>query len=360
MKRADSRALLLDFRAYSPSGIERYAVLTVARLIEAVFGGWQTTALAFADQRSRLLVALERLGCELRSVERPASSMFEDVRRLVDVTAFDHIHFWHPLAVRVLEMPFSATLYDDLRIRLPQLNDTPPPVDEREAVAAEYERALRAAGAPAKFFRHVDEVGRFYRLNLACAARCSTLDVTCSEWAARTLSGLTGTATSKWRALPPRADEVSALWRLVRARRPAGLASAPFVLHVGGVTAHHRPDLVWPALSRQTFADHTLVIVGSDWGSAVGTDFGDAPVTRLAEVDDSELRWLYEQCAALLVASVREGYCLPVAEAAVHRRPVIHTRTPGIVEALALTDDARPLAPELDEAVRTSVRLEDW
>jgi glycosyltransferase involved in cell wall biosynthesis len=352
--------LLLDFRAHSPSGIERYAALTAARLVAHSFAGWRITALAFADQRPRLDAALEQLNCNVRTVERPLSVPFADVRGLVDLAQFDHVHFWHPLSVRVLSSPFSSTLYDDLRVRLPQLNESHAGADHPVALAAEYEQALLAAGVTVAVSPDADDVGRFHRLNLAFSAHHSSFNVACSGWAARTLAALTGTGPSKWVVLTPRAEDVAAIWRSVPARSPAGLPCRPFVLHVGGVTAHHRPDLVWPALAQTTYVQHELIIVGKDWGRAGTTDFGRAPVTRLVEVDDGELRWLYQHCAALLVASVREGFCLPVAEAAAHGRPVVHTRTAGIAEALALAGDARPLTDDLDEAVRTSVRLEDW
>ena len=276
------------------------------------------------------------------------------------------MHFWHPLTVRPLATNFSVSLYDDLRIRLPQLNEDPPPVAFLESVRAEYEKELRGTGALSGALGGADRVVQFHRLNLAFAASASRFVVTCSEWAATTLSRRTETQMAKWLAWPPTLAEVARSWRGLRARRPVGLESRErFVLHVGGVTAHHRPDLVWPSLRRARFRDHALVLLGEDWGKggesvALPAFRRDPSVKRSATVSDVELRWLYEHCSALLVATVSEGFCLPVLEAAACGRPIVHTRAPGIAEAVSQVRDARPLCDDLDELVRGSVELEDW
>ena len=116
-------------------------------------------------------------------------------------------------------------------------------------------------------------------------------------------------------------------------------SSEPYFLAVGTVEPRKNLGVVLDAFEglRSTHPSANLVIVGRPgWNS-------DGVIERLrshpagvewrTDVSDAELEELYREAHAVVVASVTEGFGLPVIEALAHRVPVLSSTGGSLVEA---------------------------
>jgi glycosyltransferase involved in cell wall biosynthesis len=109
-----------------------------------------------------------------------------------------------------------------------------------------------------------------------------------------------------------------------------GLAPG-FVLCVNRLLPYKNVDVVLRSFSHMP--DVRLVVVG-DGPEATSLAAAASPnVTFLRRLDDGELRWCYEHCAALVAASY-EDFGLTVLEAAAAGRPGVVLRAGGYVETV--------------------------
>lgn len=120
------------------------------------------------------------------------------------------------------------------------------------------------------------------------------------------------------------------------------------LLWVGRITPHKRPDLALAVFDElvRSGVDASLTFVGGgryDFpGFAAHMDACLArlePTTRervrfLQDLSDEQLTWLYRNTTLLLCTSAHEGYCMPLAEAAVCGLPVAAMPQPAVLETL--------------------------
>jgi glycosyltransferase involved in cell wall biosynthesis len=109
--------------------------------------------------------------------------------------------------------------------------------------------------------------------------------------------------------------------------------SSRFVLVVGTIESRKNHQILVSALrlaiSRNEIFPQLVFIGSPGWGTQqlMHEIYNDEDLKRRVIVKsgilDSELRWLYENCAAIAYPSVAEGFGLPVLEAAVFKKPVI-------------------------------------
>ncbi len=136
--------------------------------------------------------------------------------------------------------------------------------------------------------------------------------------------------------------------------RRASTEDGPFVLMVGSSTARHKNlDLAIEMASTPAFValGATLVMVGRvvpelPPGST-------APIRRLQDISDAQLRNLYETCSCLLFPSISEGFGLPLAEAMGMGVPCVASDIPIFRELAG--DDARYFDPRSPEAAADAV-----
>lgn len=72
-------------------------------------------------------------------------------------------------------------------------------------------------------------------------------------------------------------------------------------------------------------------------------------------VSDGQLRWLYEHCAAYVVPSLSEGFCLPGLEAMIHGAPVISSNATCLPEVYG--DGAQYFDPLDVQAIAQSIEM---
>ncbi|HEX4979552.1 MAG TPA: glycosyltransferase [Acidimicrobiales bacterium] len=139
-----------------------------------------------------------------------------------------------------------------------------------------------------------------------------------------------------------------------------GLGSG-FVLAVGTFDRHEQLDAVAAAFRRLPHSRLVLVGDGPASGAAEAAGEG-ADVTLLGDVPDGELRWLYDNCALVVSASIDDFDPAPVVAARLGR-PVAVLRYGAAVDAVAegstgvFFDSNRPQA--IAEAI-TAVLSHRW
>lgn len=141
-----------------------------------------------------------------------------------------------------------------------------------------------------------------------------------------------------------------------------------FVLSVGRLNIRKNLEtaLAAAALATTVNAAHPLVVVGSAEHSGVASDLSgpvrdlvnEGTVIFLGRVDDRQLRWLYDTCAAFVFVSRDEGFGLPPVEAAWFGAPTVVSDISVLREVTGgkaryvNPDDAPGIAAAIDDAVR--------
>jgi glycosyltransferase involved in cell wall biosynthesis len=145
---------------------------------------------------------------------------------------------------------------------------------------------------------------------------------------------------------------------------PSLVPDAPFLLAVGSINPRKGVETLVEAFARAELPSVTrLVLAGPDgWNAARvleairAHDLGDR-VIRLGRVTDAQLAALYGSCLAVCVASVAEGFGLPVLEAAAQGAPVVASdlsvfrELDGAVALYAQPGDAHDWAAQLSRVV---------
>ena len=134
----------------------------------------------------------------------------------------------------------------------------------------------------------------------------------------------------------------------------ASTEDGPFVLVVGSSTARHKNlDLAIEMASTPTFRalGATLVMVGRVVPELPPDST--APIRRLQDISDAQLRTLYETCSCLMFPSKSEGFGLPLAEAMGMGVPCVASDIPIFRELAG--DAARYFDPESPEAAADAV-----
>jgi len=134
---------------------------------------------------------------------------------------------------------------------------------------------------------------------------------------------------------------------------PSGSTVAPFFLTVGTVEPRKNHSTILDAFAKLR-ADHpevALVVVGRPgWNNAEVIDrlrSGPDGVTWRTEVSDAELAELYRTARAVVIASVTEGFGLPVIEALQRGVPVLSSSGGSLPEAGGeLVEYFDPAAPD--------------
>ena len=116
------------------------------------------------------------------------------------------------------------------------------------------------------------------------------------------------------------------------AREIEGL-DAGFVLCVSRLLPYKNVDSVVQAFRGASLADHRLVVVGAGPDRARLSEQAGSNVRFLGTVSDSQLRWLYANCAGLVAAS-HEDYGLTPLEAAAFGKPTAALRWGGYLDTV--------------------------
>lgn len=117
------------------------------------------------------------------------------------------------------------------------------------------------------------------------------------------------------------------------------IGSQRFLMYAGRPTPHKNLERLIQAfaLLQKQQPDLQLVLVGKKDNNYERIEQstkaqGIKNVLFTGYVSDGELRWLYEHCAAYVVPSLSEGFCLPGLEAMVHGAPVVSSNATCLPE----------------------------
>jgi glycosyltransferase involved in cell wall biosynthesis len=179
------------------------------------------------------------------------------------------------------------------------------------------------------------------------------LAVTRSAWTREELHHLTGFPRERIAILPCIVPEPPV--------STAGVAaSSPYILHVGRVAAHKRPEMLVEALAmvRHTIPAAQLVFAGDARGPshapvvdslrrrAVERGIAHA-VHFTGSVEPALLERLYRRAAVVASASAHEGFCVPVIEAMARGVPTVVSATAALPDTVG---DAGFIVPDQDIA----------
>lgn len=345
-----ARTLVLDVRANHRTGVSRYGLsLLRSAASELVHDGWVVDVVVQPWDREAARAALAGLNPNVRLHLVDQDSGF--LRRspaVRDIAAgADLFYTTHYLVDRECPIPFVPTVHDLTRVRLPQFNYSDAEFAQRfgpaKLIAAESELEALAAWqdpalAPAETFTRY--IAAATRHMISTAARVATV----SRASADEITGLLPDVTTDIDVVPGGVDtttfrprphtEVDAL------RRSLGVAG-PYLLFVGLTHPHKRLDWLTNALLRARArlpAGSRLVVVGGHAETTpavrrlLGGSEAEGFIVLAGRVQDDQLAALYSGAAALLTASLAEGYGLPVQEALACGCEVITTALPATAE----------------------------
>lgn len=346
-----ARKLVLDVRSNHRTGVSRYGLSLLRSAATALLHhGWDMDVVVQPWQQDPARVALAGLSSAVRlhPIGQDAGFLRRSpaVRNLA--ASADLFYATHYLVDRECPVPFVPTVHDLTRIRLPQFNYSDAEFTGRfgqaefaavgtelDALAAWQDPALAPAST---FTRYVAAATRHM---ISTAARVVTVSRTSADEIARLLPDVTveidvvpgGVDTATFRPRP--ISEVDAI------RRSLGVAG-PYLLFVGLTHQHKRLGWLAAALLR----DHARLPPGSRLVVVGGHAEQSPTVRRLVDgstdgrfvvlagrVDDDRLAALYSGAAALVTASLAEGYGLPVQEALACGCEAITTALPATAES---------------------------
>ncbi|MDP1807869.1 MAG: glycosyltransferase family 1 protein, partial [Acidimicrobiales bacterium] len=151
---------------------------------------------------------------------------------------------------------------------------------------------------------------------------------------------------------------------------PSLVPSQPFVLAVGQLVPRKGLDGLLEAVARTSGVG--LVVCGPDGGQGAELQalarrlHLDGRATFLGRVSDEQLAGLYQSAAAVVAASVDEGFGLPLLEAMAAGAPVIATDIPAFREVggsaprYVPVGDSAALATAITDVVEDGQAREAW
>ena len=345
-----ARTLVLDVRANHRTGVSRYGLSLLCSAATAlVHDGWGLHVVVQPWQHEPARAALAGLSSAVRL--NPIGQDTGFLRRspaVRDLAAeADLFYTTHYLVDRECPSPFVPTVHDMTRIRLPHFNYSDTEFTDRfgraELVAVEAELDALTAWqdpslAPAGTFTRYIAAATHHMISTA--ARVVTVSRASANEITRLLPDVTtdvdvvpgGVDTTTFRPRP--IAEVDAV------RRSLGVAR-PYLLFVGLTHQHKRLDWLTTTLlharARLPLGSRLVVVGGHAEKSPavlrlVNPSTDDGFVVLAGRVDDDQLAALYSGAAALLTASLAEGYGLPVQEALACGCEVITTALPATEE----------------------------
>jgi glycosyltransferase involved in cell wall biosynthesis len=344
------RTLVLDVRANHRTGVSRYGLSLVRSAVTSlVQDGWDLDIVVQTWQHEHARAALVGLSSAVRI--HPIGQDAGFLRRssaVRDLAAeADLFYTTHYLVDRECPIPFVPTVHDLTRIRLPQFNYSDTEFTDRfgraelaaveaelDALAAWHDPSLAPAGA---FTRYI-AAATHHMINTAARV------VTVSRASANEITWLLPDVTAEIDVVPGGVDTTTfhprPITEVDAVRRSLGVAG-PYLLFVGLTHQHKRLDWLTTALmrarARLPLGSHLVVVGGHAEESPAGRWLVDGStddrfVVLAGRVEDDQLAALYSGAAALLTASLAEGYGLPVQEALACGCEVITTALPATEE----------------------------
>lgn len=353
--------MVFDVRANHDTGVSRYGLsLLAAAATELVRRGWRLDVVVNSGQHGRALRAVSGLDDRATVHVDSRDAGFVRSSELVHELASQANLYYtsHYLLDRLCPAPFVVTIHDLTRLRYPHLSYTDSTFAARfgEPELRNIQRELAALApfhAP-RFARHDTFTRYFAALNQFLADRAERV-IAVSRSTAHDIQRQLGTAAGQIDIIPGGVDtnvfHPRSAQEMAAVRQRLGLPG-PYLLFVG--LAHPSKRLDWliehlvAARSRMPAAARLVAVGGHaekldaarrHLAEAGATDF----VVFAGRVTDTQLAALYTGAAALVSASISEGYGLPVQEALSCRCEVIVADIPAMRETARTATHRFPL-----------------
>jgi glycosyltransferase involved in cell wall biosynthesis len=192
------------------------------------------------------------------------------------------------------------------------------------------------------------------------------------RWAAREARGIVTVScalSTRLRELGVPADKISVVRNGVdlarfepvdraEARRRLGLTDGPIVMSIGNLVQEKGHDLVIDALARLPQVQGLVVGAGPErerLAKRIEAHGLAARVRLVPEQPQSELKWLYGACDAVVLASTREGTPNVLLEAMACGTPVVAMAVGGVPEIVTEPAAGRVVATRTPEALATAI-----
>lgn len=325
--------LVFDVRSNHDTGVSRYGLsLLPPAAHELVERGWDLDIVAKPVQRERAQDAVTGLGHRAKvHVDTQDEGFMRRSKAVHDLAIRADLYYTsHYLLDRHCPIPFVVTIHDLTRLRLPQFSYSDTTFTARfgpsEFHAIQHELAALAAWQDPFFAGH-DTFTRYFVALTRCLTAQAERVVTVSQASAGELAQFLHLAADS-------VDVVSAgVDTTVFRPRPVGGVDAirrrlqlagPYLVFVG--LAHPNKRLDW--LVEQLLAVRERMPTTARLVAVGGHAEGSAALRRLlgragardfvvfpGRILDSQLAALYSGAAALVSASISEGYGLPIQEA---------------------------------------------
>jgi glycosyltransferase involved in cell wall biosynthesis len=173
-----------------------------------------------------------------------------------------------------------------------------------------------------------------YSLLIPLLCRRAAQAVTVSEFSRREIGKLYGVDTAAMPICSEGGDHITAAPADNSAIERFGLTGRKFFLSVGANSRNKNIEVLAAAFSQARLNNTLLVLTGKRDSAVFGTlaEVNSAAVKNVGQVNDRELRALYEHALALVFPSRYEGFGLPPIEAMMCGCPVIISDQPALVE----------------------------
>lgn len=175
---------------------------------------------------------------------------------------------------------------------------------------------------------------RVYRWVNKRVARKSAAVLTYSDFVRRDVIEFTGAQPDKFTVTPLAADPLHD-----DAEPYEPLVGKRFLMYIGRPMPHKNLGRIIDAFAklRGTYPDLHLVLAGKKDGNYAIHEKnviakGIQNVVFTDYIEDSQVRWLYENCAAYVFPSLSEGFGLPGLEAMLHGAPVVSSNATCLPE----------------------------
>ncbi|HVW23032.1 MAG TPA: glycosyltransferase family 1 protein [Candidatus Saccharimonadales bacterium] len=167
-----------------------------------------------------------------------------------------------------------------------------------------------------------------YKFVIKSVTRRSTTVIVPSHFVKDDLVKFTGVNPAKIQVIYEAADQITE-----EATALPELEGKKFIMYVGRPTPHKNLERLLEAFQKLNQPDLYLVLAGKKDANYQRIEKQNIPNVIFTDfVEDPQLRWLYEHCAAYIFPSLSEGFGLPGLEAMAHGAPVVSSNATCLPE----------------------------